>query len=374
MKRYELLLTVFVVGCILFLQVGCQRQAGPPPEPKPPATEPKPPVIEPKSPVPEPQPPTVSVSPKHIPEPEKKGPRITFEKVVHDFGKVRPGSTHKCQFKFTNTGDSMLKVKKPTSSCSCTVARLSKEEYVPGESGLVKVTKFHVPKRQGGTRQPLIVRSNDKVRPNVKLTVKATVVTKVAYEPGELKLLLKDENAGCPEIKLTSLDGQPFAIKGFRATTSGITADYDSSLKATSHIIRPKINAEKLRNRSRGSIIIRLTHPECDRITIPFDVLPQFKLQPPSIVLFDAEPEKAIPKVVWLLNNYGEDFEVESVSSEKNIIKVLSQEKVGKRYKFELEITPPADKSRKRFSDIFRINIKGGKKLKINCSGFYAEE
>jgi len=374
MKRYELLLTVFVVGCILFSQAGCQGQAGPPPEPKPPVTEPKPPATEPKPPVPEPQPPTVSVPPKRIPEPEKKGPRITFEKVAHDFGKVRPGSKHSCEFKFTNTGDSVLKVKKPTSSCSCTIAKLSKQEYAPGESGLVKVTKYRVPEHQGVARQPVYVSSNDKVRPKVKLTIKATVVTKVAHEPKELKLLLKDENAGCPEIRLTSLDGQPFAIKSFRATTRGITADYDASLKATSHVIQPKINTEKLRNRSRGSITIRLTHPECNKITIPFDVLPQFKLQPPSIILFDAEPEKAIPKVVWLLNNYGEDFEVESVSSEKNIIKVLSQERVGKRYKFELEITPPADKSKKIFSDVFRINIKGGKKLKINCSGFYTKD
>jgi len=145
-------------------------------------------------------------------------------------------------------------------------------------------------------------------------------------------------------------------------------------LKAKSHVIQPKINTEKLRNRSKGSITIKLTHPECNEITIPFSVLPQFKLQPPSIILFNAEPEKAIPKVVWLLNNYGEDFEVESVLSEKGIIKVLSQERVGKRYKFELEITPPADKNKKMFTDVFRINIKGGKKLKINCSGFYTKD
>ena len=196
---------------------------------------------------------------------------------------------------------------------------------------------------------------------------------KVAHEPKELKLLLNQDNAGCPEIKLTSLDDQPFAIKKIKATTRGITADYDSSIKAKSHIIQPKVDINKLRKRSSGHIEITLTHPKCRTVIISFEVLPEFKIDPPSIVLFNTEPKKPIKKVVWLLNNYGEDFEVESVSSKNGIIKVLSQEKVDNRYKFELEITPPADTGKKRFTDVFYMNIKGGERLGVYCSGFYSK-
>jgi len=35
---------------------------------------------------------------------------------------------------------------------------------------------------------------------------------------------------------------------------------------------------------------------------------------------------------------------------------------------------PPADKSIKRFTDVLRINVKGGAKLRVDCSGFFAED
>ncbi len=359
MKRYWLILVIFVAGCILLFNIGCQKEARRPLEQEPDVTVHKPPVV--------------IVEPPPAPEPMKKGPRIKFEKLVHDFGKVGPKTTHRCEFKFTNVGDDVLKLKQPTSHCACTVGKLDKLEYAPGESGVLRVVKFRIKKPQGLNQQPLYITTNDKSNPRIKLTVRARVAPKVAYEPKKLKLLLGDANATCPEIKLTSLDGQAFAIKSFRATGIAITADYDPSLRATTHVIQPKINTERLQRRTRGNISITLTHPGLNAIVIPFDVLPRFRLKPPSIVLLNSEPEKPMKKVVWVLNNYGEDFEVESVSSGKEIIKVLSRQKIGNGYKFELEITPPADASSGRFVDVLNIYIKGGQKLKVDCNGFYLQ-
>ena len=124
-----------------------------------------------------------------------------------------------------------------------------------------------------------------------------------------------------------------------------------------------------------GNIQITLTHHGYNKVTIPFKVLQRFKTEPPSVVVFKATPQKPITKELWILNNYDEDFEVESTSSQKGIIKVLNQEKVGNRYKFELEITPPAPKGkRKFFNDVFLVNIKGGEKLRVTCRGFYSKK
>jgi hypothetical protein len=216
------------------------------------------------------------------------------------------------------------------------------------------------------------VNSNDKSNPKVKLTVQAKIAVQVTHTPKELKLLLEDENAS-PEITITSADGRPFAIRSFRATTSAITADYDSSIKAKTHTIHPKVDAQELQKSLTGRINIMLTHPGCKKITIPFKVLAKFKTDPPSILFFNASPAEPNEKTVWVLNNYGDDFEVESVSSEKGLIEVLTQERIGKKYKFVLEITPPADAGRKMFTDVFYINIKDGKQLKVHCNGFYSK-
>jgi len=307
-----------------------------------------------------------------VAEPSEPAPKITVEEPVHDFGDIGPGTKNVCEFKFTNTGGGLLKIERIRSTCGCTVPKLTKKEYASGESGTVKVT-YKAGRRPGLATKHLYIHSNDKETPKVGLTIKAKIIKKVFSKPEKLNLSLKEENAGCPQITLSSLDNKPFSIKGFKSTSNSITADYDSSVKATKFVLQPKVNMEKLGEPLNGRIDISLTHPECDTITIPFNVLPEFKITPPSLIVFKAEPQKPITKEVWILNNYNEDFEVESASSQKNIIKVLSQEKVGNRYKFGLEITPPAAKGRQRFfSDVFFVNIKGGKKLKIACRGFYA--
>ena len=63
------------------------------------------------------------------------------------------------------------------------------------------------------------------------------------------------------------------------------------------------------------------------------------------------------------------------MSSKKGNIKVLSQEKIDNRYKFELQITPPVvEDKQKFFSDVFFVNIKNGERLEITCRGFYSSE
>jgi hypothetical protein len=154
-----------------------------------------------------------------------------------------------------------------------------------------------------------------------------------------------------------------------------ISASFDLSKKATEFVLQPKVDIKKLKKSPRGYVRISLTHPKCGLVTILYSVLPEFEIKPRSILALNAEPQKPIKREVWILNNYGEDFEVESVSSKKDIIKVLSREKVGNRYKFELEITPPTPVGKRAFfTDVFYVNMKGGQKLSINCRGFYSKK
>jgi hypothetical protein len=346
------------------LQISCEEQAVAAEESKPELT------------VPEPT--TGSAKAETAPQSVKGGPEITFEKVVHDFGNIEPGSKNICEFKFTNTGDSLLKITEVSKNCGCTAYALAKEEYGPGESGTLKV-EYNASKQPASVRKTLSVSSNDEAKPKVELVIKAEIVSKIDYQPKKLDLSLNKENAGCPAITVKSLDGKPFSIKGFKAigqlkpTENVITADYNSSVEATEFVLQPKVDVEKLREVSGGSIEITLTHPESDVISIPFEVLPRFKITPPSIIVYKAELEKPVTREVWILSNYDEDFEVESTSTQEGAIKVLSQEKIDNRYKFELEITPPATEKGQKgfFTDVFFVNIKGGERLKIACRMFY---
>lgn len=365
MKRNCLISTVLIVASVCFLQISWEEQQAVA------AEESKPELMV-------PGPAGSSVKAETAPASVKGGPAITFEEVIHDFGNIEPGSKNVCEFKFTNTGGSLLKITDVSKSCGCTAYALAKMEYKPGESGTLKV-EYNASRQPASVNKTLVVSSNDEAKPKVELVIKAEIVSKLDYQPKKIDLLLNKENAGCPAITIKSFDGKPFSIKGFKAIgqlkpiENVITADYNSSEKTTEFVLQPKVDVEKLREVSGGSIEITITHPESDVISIPFEVLPRFKITPPSIIVYKADLEKPVTREVWVLSNYDEDFEVESTSSQEGAIKVLSQEKIGNRYKFELEITPPTTEKGQKgfFTDVFFVKIKGGEVLKIVCRMFY---
>jgi hypothetical protein len=308
-----------------------------------------------------------------------RGPAITFESTTHDFSNVNPASNLTCEFKFTNTGDSLLEITDVRATCGCTVPTLDKKEYAPGETGIIKVNfapgVYTVPV----TKQIHVV-SNDAKEPELILTLKANVVKKVLIDPDPIMLSLKQPNAGCPDITLTSLDGKAFAITNFQSSPDCMRLDFDPNYQSTKFVLKPVINVEKLKKSPRGTINLTLSHPDCSEITALFDAPAMYKTDPPTLLLFNAEPPKPITRdKVWLLSNYNEDFQIESTSSKNGFIKVATSEKVGPgRYAFNLLITPPKlpnpSKATNFFTDTFVIKIKGGEQVEIACRGYYAKQ
>jgi hypothetical protein len=104
-----------------------------------------------------------------------------------------------------------------------------------------------------------------------------------------------------------------------------------------------------------------------------FDVLPEFTVNPAQILLLKVEPGKPIKRSIWVLSNYSENFEIDSIRSQNGIIKVLKQEKVGNRYQIDVEIMPPplGENSKRVLVDVLTITMKGGEEMSITCRGFY---
>ncbi len=346
MRFGRLVLSVGIIGCVLFLQGWFAAQTfGEEPPASTPATNPA--------------------------EPNQPPPKISFEQPIHDFGQIAPGSTNTCEFKFQNKGAGTLVIKEVTKTCGCTVPTLDKKEYAPGEEGTIKV-QYSADRGAGVRTKNLYVLSNDPDNPRVELTIKAAIVQKVVYEPDRLDYTLKGAKAGVAELTIRSADEQPFTITKFEATSDAITANFDPSQKASKFVLQTKIDPQKMGANSNGRIEITLTHPECASITVPFSILPRFRADPPAINILNAEPGKAVQKELWVLNNYDEDFEITSATSKEGIIKVVSQEKLGNRYKFNLEITsPPAKNTMRMFTDTLSISTKDGEKIDIACRGFY---
>jgi len=403
MKRSCMILVVLGIVSILLSQIGCEEAQKPAQEPqkvvqateKPAAiakeaTEPAKPKSEPVTPEPvNPKPEPVKAEPvrpkpqvaKPKPEPEKPkadanapGPQIRFDKMVHDFGDIGPGTVNICEFGFKNVGEALLKIIEVIPSCGCTIFTLDKKEYEPGESGVLKI-KFNAPIPAGPTTKHITVTSNDKAAPTLTLTLKAMVVARVEHQPKTLNLFLKDEDKALPKVTLTSIDGRPFSVTSVRSTANAISADFDASVEATKFVLQLKVDKTQLQKVANGMVEISLTHPEAKAVNIPFSAMTRFSINP-MIILLDAEPGKPIIRNnVTILNNYEEQFEIASVKSKEGITKVLRQDKIANGYMFSLEITPPSfGGTVRRFTDEFSVQIKDGELLTIKCQGYYSSK
>lgn len=302
----------------------------------------------------------------------KPAPRIAFESAVCDLGEVGPSVKNTGQFKFTNTGDAPLRITRVDECCGV-ITRYEKKEYAPGESGALKI-EWTSGSQPSTFRRKLVVHTNDPAQPTNTLTIKAKVALKVAWEPDRLRLFLDEENAGCPEITFSSLNEKPFSITGFKSTADCIAVDYDASVEATKFVLEAKVDMARLQKNLKGRIDVTMNHPQGKAATILFDVLPKYTITPPLLIIFNAQPQEPMVRKVTILNNYGKDFEIESVSAKGNTIgvKVLEQRKITNGYQLDVEITPPEKKDSTRFRDVFSISIEGGEKLAVACNGYYS--
>ncbi|MBN1508701.1 MAG: DUF1573 domain-containing protein [Sedimentisphaerales bacterium] len=381
-------LTAFLACGVLLLQVGCQQQAG---DAKAPAAQVEPVQATARAPVASESQPAQAVSQSGQAQPQSGAePKIEVKTAEQDFGEIGPETSHTTQFEFKNVGNAPLKILRVRACCgSVTRGVKAGQQFAPGESGALEV-EYHTGNYPGPLTRRLSIDTNDPDQPTTNFTIKAAVVYRIGHSPSRVNLFPRKENAGCSPITLKSTDGKPFSIVSFRATANTLTADFDPNVKATEFVITPKANVDRLTRNPKGQISISLTHPECKNVLIPYDVFPEFSVTPPQFTLFNVKANQPIQRDLWILSNYEEDFEIESVTSQKGTMKIIESKKIpgtennlagasagvgraGARYQLRVQITPPVVQGeRSILADILEIKIKGGETLTVQCRGFYA--
>lgn len=117
---------------------------------------------------------------KKQPKPEEKSsgtPKFEFQEEFHNFGSLDAGEVVAYNFKFTNTGDGTLHIKKAEADCGCLTVNFPKEGIAPGQSDFIEVV-FNSAGEVGNVYKEVELFSN---APNekIKLTIAAQVKNEV---------------------------------------------------------------------------------------------------------------------------------------------------------------------------------------------------
>lgn len=86
-------------------------------------------------------------------------PVIKFEKLEHDFGKIKEGTLATYEFVVENTGKTPLILINVVASCGCTTPEWSKVPIMPGQKGKVKAA-YNSYGRPGAFHKYITVKSN----------------------------------------------------------------------------------------------------------------------------------------------------------------------------------------------------------------------
>ena len=115
------------------------------------------------------------------------------------------------EYPFRNAGDKPVSVLEVKSDCGCTVARLDKLQYAPGEEGKIPVT-FTFGERNGEQTRTIKVKTDDG-RPETLLTLVVQIPKIISISPKTLRWDVGET----PEKKtavITGLEGHPLQIIG----------------------------------------------------------------------------------------------------------------------------------------------------------------
>jgi hypothetical protein len=179
-------------------------------------------------------------------------PRLTFEKVRHDYGNIKEADgKQEAIFEFTNTGDSVLVITKVQPSCGCTASDWTKSPVPAKGKGFVKAV-FDPHSQSGHFTKSVSVFSNS--RPSVVVLVIEGQVTPREKTMEELYTFvvgpLRFESNHLAFTRITKNEKKIRVMPIINTSTDPVTLEFEP----TPEYIKLKVSPATLKPGEKGMI------------------------------------------------------------------------------------------------------------------------
>lgn len=249
-------------------------------------------------------------------------PSLTVEREKHDFGTIDDSQSQTTTFKFKNSGTGPLNISDVHGSCGCTVPKLAKTVYAPGEGGEITVT-FNPHGKKGPVTQTVTITSNDPKAATKQVSIAANVAPMVSVEPQVLQLSQVPKGQG--KKQTVTVTGR---YPNFAATT--ITVSDPKVLAAKVLETKPikaadgsdafasTVEIELLASASVGQVqqtlTIRTTKEDrVMNVTVLGEVMGEINVQPPRIALGALNLGQDISTTIKLTHREGKNFKITKI-------------------------------------------------------------
>lgn len=161
------------------------------------------------------------------------------------------------KIEFMNDGDAVLKISKIETSCGCTMAKLKKMTYLPGEKGTVRIT-FNTKGYRGPTRKYITFYLTDATPPSVRVTMVVNVHQNIEITPRFVSFKdLKISNMP-RESEFTIYNHYPHSVKVRRvkSTESRLTATPETFTIPAGDSVKVKLRYLATKAEAKDAIVL----------------------------------------------------------------------------------------------------------------------
>lgn len=252
-------------------------------------------------------------------------PSLWIEKEKHEFGNIDDTSPVNTTFKFKNTGTGPLTISDVHGSCGCTVPKLAKSSYHPGEAGEFTVT-FNPHGKKGPQNQTVTITSNDPQRASRQVTISANVSPMVSVEPPVLQFGQVQKNQG-KKMTVKVIGKYP----NFAATSATVNDPklLEAKIVKTTPVKTPE-GADAFESEievallpgapvgnSQGTISVRTTKEDrVMNVTVLGEIIGDLKCEPARVALGALVVGSDINTVVKLTHREGKDFKIVKIEEQ----------------------------------------------------------
>ncbi len=178
----------------------------------------------------------------------KGTPRAYVPRNERNFGIFPPHTVGELTFEIHNIGSGSLVLQKKSTSCRCTVAELSQEIVLPGQSAHVTVVwNTGNVTDDDEYRQTVRLATNDPLRPEIEFAVWGQVRELLQCDPSEVVFdNLNPYEQRTITITISSSDGKPFRLTGSKWSTNvpGLSARFSREKKEGDRFVQLSVTAD----------------------------------------------------------------------------------------------------------------------------------
>jgi hypothetical protein len=315
-------------------------------------------------------------------DPNQPHPQISFDKTSNDFGVINDDNAVNTEFKFTNSGSVTLIVSNVQGSCGCTVPKLEKTDYAPGETGTIKVT-YNPHGRRGKQQTTVTVTSNDPMKPTQILELHSEIKPLMMIEP--MVANFGQAQKGKPTTTTVMITSRGKDLAPTQATSSANQVSVKlletkdatvegETVKQTPMEISTLPNAEV--GQVSGQITVRTTDTaRILNMSVMGEIIGDVNAQPQRVQLSALEPGASMNTQVKLTSRNGKAFKVEKVEEAPAGPKLfqinVSEDTTSTPSSWVITVTGQAPQSGAFRGDlVVTTNIEDEKTVKIPYYGF----